>query len=70
MRVRFLTDQAGPGSLYRGGEEYDLPKKEALAVIKADQAERVVAEKATAPPVAERATNDPTNPPRRGRRNK
>ena len=70
MKVRLLTDRAGTGSLSRQGDVVDLPRPDAMTLLRSHQAEPVDAEQATTGP-AEQATHIPTDrkrPTRRGRK--
>ena len=68
MRVRLSSDRAGAGFFQRSGEVYDLPRGEALALIRAGSAEEVGAETAVQDAPTERMTNVPTKPRTRGGR--
>lgn len=53
MRVRLLTDRAGPGGLQAEGEVIDLPDDEARRMVATHQAEPAdVAGPPTSPPPA------------------
>lgn len=58
MKVRLTTDLAGPTGFRNDGEIHDLPREDALALLRTGQAEPVVepAERATRP-APENATN-------------
>ena len=58
MLLRLLTDQVGLGFVRYEGETYDLPREEALALLRAGQAEKITGQ-------PERATRSRTTTPKR-----
>lgn len=68
MRVRLTTDRVGDRWIQHSGDEIDLPREEALALIRADQAEQLEPEMAHVAALVENA--DESEPRKRGRRRK
>lgn len=50
MKIRLTTDRAWSGGTQFQGQVYDLPEREALALLKAHQAEIVLPEDQQSPP--------------------
>lgn len=69
MLVRMLTDRAGVNFAQQCGEVYDLPQREAMALIAAEQAEVVGPETATESETETAALRINRPPERKERRN-